>query len=187
MKLNDLKSLNDRAAQILAADDWTIERLSTATVKQVSAYSGIGRVTARRAIDEAAQALNEQGVEVSAQLANKQYYQKSPPRKIVSDWHKDGMSLLDIALASSSALAKIKGIEEALALTLISAAQDMLNKEKLYESQNVYIGGGAATVPAASAAFPAEWLSGAVAPPLMGARIRRNFDRAQEAYKAANG
>ena len=95
------------------------------------------------------------------------------------------MGLQDIALSSSTALAKIKDIDGGLALTLISVAQDMLNQEKLYESRTTYIGGGAANVPAASAAFPTEWLSGAIGPPPMGVRVKRNFDRAQEAYKAA--
>jgi ribosomal protein S13 len=185
MKLSELKSLTGPQAATLEANGRTVENLATSTVKQLTAYKGIGKITAQKVIEEAAALINSQGLEDAEQLAKERYYQKAPARKIVEDWVRDdGMILQDIAMASAHALAAVKGIKFDQALEIISAAQDILNKEKLYESRQ--IGGSVPeTVPATSAAFPAEWLSGAVEPPPMGARVARNFERAQEAYKAA--
>jgi hypothetical protein len=88
-------------------------------------------------------------------------------------------------LTSARALAALKGIDEALALRLISKAQDLVNKRGLYQSR-------IAAVPASpprqiNAAFDEKWLSGEVEPPLMSNRIRRNFEAAQGEYRVANG
>ena len=180
----ELKSLKSEALALLEADGWTVEKLAVATVKELVGYKGIGRVGAANAIAEAAEALNEQGLNEAGQLAEENYYQKAPSAKILTDWEDEGLPIEIVALSTSRALAAMKGIDEALALRLISAAQGIVNKRGLYQSRVVTSG---SPVRKTSAAFPEEWLSGKVEPPQMSIRVRRNFEAAQREYKAANG
>jgi len=86
-------------------------------------------------------------------------------------------------LSSAQALVALKGIDEQLALRLISAAQDIVNKRGLYESKIIAPGGSVRQI---SAAFDERWLSGEIEPPEMSIRIRRNFEEARREYRAAN-
>jgi post-segregation antitoxin (ccd killing protein) len=180
----ELKSLKSEAVALLEADGWTIENLAVATVKRLVSYRGIGRVGAAKAIAEAAKLLNERGLKDANRLAVEIYYQKAPPAKILEDWENDGLPIKAVALTSARALAALKGIDEPLALRLISEAQGIVNKRGLYQSRTVAPGGPTRQT---SAAFPEKWLSGEVEPPGMSIRIRRNFEAAQREYKVANG
>ncbi len=182
--LGIMDALNEDQATRLAYDGWTIEKLATSTAKELVAYKGIGRVGAAKIIAEAGQILNERGLDDAGQLAEEHYHQKAPPTKILTDWEDEGLPLKDVALTSARALAALKGIDEALAMRLISKAQDLLNQRGLYQSRMVLPGGGARQT---NAAFDEKWLSGEVEPPPMSIRIRRNFERAKEEYRAANG
>jgi hypothetical protein len=179
----ELKSLKSDALALLVTDEWTLEKLATATVKELMAYKGIGRVGAANAIAEATKILNDLGLEDADMLAAEHYYQKASPAKILEDWENDGLPIEVIALSSARALAVLKGIGEPLALRLISAAQGIVNKRGLQKSL-VFI---ESPVLETSAAFDEKWLSGAVAPPPMSIRVQRNFDEAQRKYKEING
>lgn len=169
---------------MLELDGWIIEKLAVATVGELVAYSGIGKIGAGKIIAEAAEILNEQGLVDADRLASERYYQKAPLPKVLTDWEEDGLPLKDVALTSARALGALKGIDEALAMRLISKAQDLLNFRGLYQGR-VYMGG--VSVRQINAAFDEKWLSGEVEPPPMSHRIRRNFEAAQREYKAANG
>jgi hypothetical protein len=110
----ELKSLKSEALALLEADGWTIEKLATATARELIAYKGIGRVGAAKAIAEAAEILNTQGLDDADRLAEEHYYQKAPPAKILTDWEGGGLPLKSVALTSARALAALKGIDEAL-------------------------------------------------------------------------
>lgn len=181
MSLEQIKSLTEKNRKLLESDDWTVESLATASVKDLTVYAGIGKATATRIISEAAAIVNASGIEESERLERDHYYQRTPPWKIIEDWEEEGMQLVDIALASAISLAAVKGISTELALRLISEAQGMVNKQNLNKSMVLP---PMAQQPATSSAFPVEWLSGAVEPPPMGIRIKRNFDRAKEEYEA---
>jgi hypothetical protein len=180
----ELKSLKNEAVALLDADKWTLDKLATATVKEIMAYKGIGRVGAAKAIAEAADLLNEQGLDDSDRLALEQYYEKAPPAKILKDWEAGGLSVKAVALSSAAALSALKSTGLLLALRLISEAQDVVNKRGLYQSR-VRVPGGLARQ--TNAAFDERWLSGAIEPPAMSIRVRRNFERAQREYKEQNG
>ena len=184
MNLNELESVTEQVVTLLEADEWTLDKLSTATVNELVAYKGIGKITAERIIEEAASLLNKKGLEDADRLAKEYYYQKTPPSKIALDWEKEGLSVTELALTSVRALVALKGIDESLAIQIISAAQDILNERKLYESHLTIPGSNPKVT---SAAFPVEWLSGAVAPPPMAVRVKRVFDEAVSAYARANG
>jgi Holliday junction resolvasome RuvABC DNA-binding subunit len=176
MSLSDVGALNQK--------QWTVEKLAVATVKVLTAYTGIGKITADKAIAEAAGILNEQGAEDAGRLAIEHYHQKAPPAKILTDWEDGGLPIKAVALSSAQALSALKGIDEQLALRLISKAQDIVNERGLYESRIIAPAG---TVRQTSSAFDERWLSGEVDPPPMSLRVRQNFERAQKEYKAANG
>lgn len=178
----ELKSLKSEAAALLEADSWTVEKLAVATVKELVAYKGIGRVGAAKIIAEAVDALNATGLEEAEGMATEHYYKKFAPETILKDWEADGLGVKTVALSSSArALAALKGIGEALALQLISAAQNIVNERGLYQSQTVLAG----PVRQTNAAFDEKWLSGEVEP-AMSIRVRRNFEVAQREYRAAN-
>jgi hypothetical protein len=183
MSLSDIGALNHKQAAMLEFDDWTIEKLAVATVKELVAYTGIGKITATRAIAEAAGIVNEQGAEYAGRLAAESYYQKAPLAKILTDWEDDGLAAEAVALTSARALAVLKGIDEGLALRLISKAQGIVNKRGLYQSRIVATGGPGRQT---NAAFDEKWLSGEVEPPAMSIRVRRNFEEARREYRAAN-
>lgn len=181
----ELKSLKPEAAALLEADNWTIEKLAVSTVTRLVMYKGIGKVTARKVIAEAAEILNDQGLDEAGQLASEHYYQKTPLAKILTDWEEADLPLKNVALTSARALAALKGVDEALALRLISKAQGLVNKRGLYQSRSVITAGG--TARETNAAFDEKWLSGEVEPPAMSTRVRRNFEAAKREYRAANG
>jgi len=181
MRLDEMESLTAPMVALLEADGWTVETLATATIKALVPYKGIGKVTAKNAIIEAGKLMNREGLDNAKQLEKEYYYQKSPPRKILNDWGSEGLSVQNVALASARGLAALKGIDEVLALRIISAAQSIVNELKLYESRVSMPSNPGPTV--ASSAFPIEWLDGTVEPPLMGVRVERNFKRAKEAYE----
>jgi hypothetical protein len=118
----ELKSLKPEAAAMLEADGWTVEKLATAPVKSLVIYTGIGKVGAAKIIAEAGEVLNAQGLNEAENLATKHYYKKAPLSKILKDWEDDGLRTDIVALTSARALAVLKGIDEALALRLISEA-----------------------------------------------------------------
>lgn len=177
----ELKSLKDVPLALLEADGWTIEKLATATAKELVIYKGIGRVGAAKIIAEAAEILNEQGLADADRMASERYYQKVPLAKVLTDWEEDGLPIKNVALTSARALGALKGIDEALVIRLISAAQDLLNERGLHQSR-VYMPG--TSVRQINSAFDEKWLSGKVAPPPMSIRVRRNFEAAQKEYKA---
>lgn len=109
---------------------------------------------------------------------------------------RDGWTVDLLALASVRALTSYKGIGDATAAKIISQAQDRVNEHGLYESKQqqdeairLARGSGLSTpvYPETSPAFPVEWLSGAVEPPPMGVRIRRNFEAAKLAWEVKHG
>lgn len=183
--LGMMDALNEDQVSRLARDDWTIEKLAVATVKELVSYKGIGRVGAAKIIAQAAGIMNRGLMEDANKLAIEHYYQKAPAAKILTDWEDEGLPLKNVALTSARALAALKGINEALALRLISKAQDLLNERGLYQSRMAVSGDSAAHQ--ANAAFDEKWLSGEVEPPPMSIRVRRNFEAAQREYRAANG
>lgn len=180
----ELKSLKPEAAALLMADGWTIEKVAVATVKKLMAYKGIGRIGAAKAISEAAEMLNEQALEDADRLELEHYYQKAPHTKILEYWEDDGLPIKAVALSSARALAARKGIDESLAMRLISHAQGIVNKRGLYQSRIVAPG---SPLRQTNAAFDEKWLSGEIQPPSMSIRVRRNFEQAQKEYKAVNG
>lgn len=180
MSLSDIGALNHTQAAMLEFNNWTIEKLAVATVRELVAYKGIGKKTATKAITEAAEILNEQGLDEADQLATEHYYQKASPARVLTDWEKGGLSIEVVALSSARALAALKGIDEALAPRLISAAQGIVNKRGLYQSR-IYMPG--ISVRQINAAFDEKWLSGEVEPPSMSIRIRRNFEQIQREYR----
>jgi hypothetical protein len=183
MSLSDIGALNHKQAGLLEFHEWTIEKLAMATIKELVKYAGIGEITARRAIAEASAILNEQGLEAAEALAEEHYYQKAPLAKILTDWEEGGLPAKAVALSSAASLAVMKGIDEPLALRLISKAQDVVNKRGLYQSRIATPRGG---VRQTNAAFDEKWLSGKVVPPAMSIRVRRNFERARREYRANN-
>jgi hypothetical protein len=180
----ELKSLKPEAVSLLEADGWTIEKLAVATIKELVAYKGIGRVGGGNAIAEATEILNQQGLEDAETLAIERYYQKAPLAKILTDWEEAGLSIEAVALSSARALVVLKNIEKSLALKLISAAQNIVNKRALYQSRVATPGAEARQI---NPAFDEKWLSGEVEPPPMSLRVQRNFEKAQREYRAANG
>jgi hypothetical protein len=187
MSLNEIKALTEKTRGLLEADNWTIEKLATATVRDLTKYAGIGKATAPRIISEAMGIVNETGAQDSERLAKELYYQNSPSWKILKDWEKEGMAIEDIAVASAGALAAVKGISMEQSLQLISEAQGIVNKRGLQSSRVVRGGGSIGAVPAISAAFDEEWLNGKVQPPEMSVRVKRNFEEAKQAYKEKYG
>lgn len=185
MYIEELKSLTRPQVEILEEAGWSVEDIATSQIKDLTRLKGIGKVTARKVIEEAAFLLNEQGLEEAEQLAKERYYQKAPPAKILEDWAAEGLPVEVVALSTAAALARIKGIDESIAMRIISEAQDVLNRQKLYESRTVAASDVASK--GASPAFPVAWLSGDEEPPPMSNRIRRNFETAREAYRKANG
>jgi hypothetical protein len=181
--LDMMDTLNRDQAARLAMDVWTIEKLAIATVKELMTYKGIGRIGARKIIAEATEILNERGLEDADRLAEEHYYQKAPLAKILTDWEEGGLPAKAVALSSAASLAVMKGIDELLALRLISKAQDVVNKRGLYQSRIATPRGG---VRQTNAAFDEKWLSGEVIPPAMSIRVRRNFERARREYRANN-
>lgn len=181
MTLAELKSLKDDIAAMLETDGWTAEKLATATVKELTSYKGIGKVGAKNIIAEAAGVINEAGLKTADQLAIERYYQKAPPGKIIEDWEDEGLSPNIVALTTARGLAVLKGIDEALALRLISKAQGVVNKRGLHQSRVISPGG---PIRSTSPAFDEKWLSGEAEPPDMSIRVRKNFERAQREYKA---
>lgn len=186
MNIDDLTCITKPQAETLKAADWTIDNLAAATIKELTGIKGIGKKTAERITEEARALLNATGLEEARQLAKERYYQKAPAAKIAEDWGEEGLTLENIALASAQALEAVKGIPYERALQVISYAQAELNRLKLEESKMVTFAGGGASKKAVSSAFPEEWLSGEVPPPPMGVRVQRAFDKAKEAYEAAN-
>jgi hypothetical protein len=182
MSLDMMETLNDNQAAMLAIDGWTVEKLAVGTVKELTSYKGIGRVGAKNIIAEAAEILNEQGLEDAEQLAEERYYQKAPLAKVLTDWEDEGLDIQEVALTSARALAALKGIDEDLAIRLISKAQDLINQRGLYQSKAVVPYGG--TPRETSPAFPVAWLIGDEEPPPMSTRVRRLFDKAKEEYQA---
>lgn len=179
----ELKSLKREVLTLLDTDGWTVEKLAVATVKELVAYKGIGRVGAAKAIAEAAGIVNEQGAEDAGRLAAERYYRKAPLAKILTDWEEADLPFEAVALSSARALAALKGIDESLALRLISKAQDLVNERGLYQSRIVTPG----PTRQINSAFDERWLSGEIEPPPMSIRVRRNFEEAQRKYKEANG
>lgn len=145
MSLSNLKSLNQRQINTLFEESWTVEQIATAKIKNLTGYSGIGKVTAEKVIEEAALLVNAQGLEEAEKLSIERYYQKTPPWKIIADWEMAGLSLEDVALSSVEALSILKGINEDLASKCITIAQTKVNDRKLIESQQMFPlpGGGA--------------------------------------------
>lgn len=184
MNLSDVEALNQKQMAMLVLDGWTVEKLAVSTIEKLTSYNGIGKVTAAKVIAEAAEILNEQGAEDAGRLAVEHYYQKAPPAKILKDWEDGGLPIKVVALTSMQALAALKGIDEKLALRLISAAQDIVNKRGLYQSR---ITTPAGSIRQNSPAFDEGWLSGEVEPPPMSIRVRRNFERAQKEYREVIG
>lgn len=182
LELKSLKSLKLEAVALLEANGWTIDKLATAAIKDLAAYKGIG-VGAAKIIDEAAEILNEQGLADADQLAEEHYYKKTSPDKVLEDWEEEGLTIKIVALTSARALAALKGIDEAMALRLISTAQDLLNRRGLYQSRMVLPG---STTRQINAAFDEKWLSGEIEPPAMSIRVRRNFEAAQREYRETN-
>ena len=180
----DLKSLKPEEIALLEADGWTVEKLAVAAVKKLTGYKGIGRVGAARVIAEAADIVNEQGVKDASRLGVESYYQKTPLAKILIDWEESNLSIEVVALSTARALAALKGIDEPLALKLISEAQGIVNERGLYQSHIAASGG---VIRQNNAAFDERWLSGEIEPPEMSIRVRRNFEQAQEEYRIANG
>jgi SpoU rRNA methylase family enzyme len=176
----ELKSLKAEPLALLDADGWTVEKLAVTTVKKLMAYKGIGRIGAKKAIAEAAEILNAQGLEDANKLAAEYYYQKSSLAKILADWEDGGLPTKTVALTPARALAALKGIDESLALRLISEAQDIVNKRGLYQSRIAAPGGA---VRQTSPAFDEKWLSGEAEPPEMSRRVRRNFEAARREYR----
>jgi hypothetical protein len=183
MSLSDIGALNQKQAAMLEFDNWTVEKLAVAAVKDLVTYKGIGRVGAAKAIAEAAGIVNKQGAEDAGRLAVERYYQKAPLAKILTDWEADGLLLEAVALSSARALAALKGIDEPLALRLISKAQDLVNERGLYQSRITAPGGPTRQI---NAAFDERWLSGEIEPPPMSIRVQRNFENAQREYKETN-
>lgn len=64
-ELTDLKSLKPEWALVLAGDKWTVSKLATADIKQLTPCAGIGDVTAQRIIGEARQLVNWEGLKAS--------------------------------------------------------------------------------------------------------------------------
>lgn len=180
MNLSDL-SLTKSQIDVLESNGWAVSDIATANVSQLTRLKGIGRVTAEKVILEAVELLNTEGLQEAEHLAMERYYQKAPPAKVLEDWEEEGLFTLDVALYSASALALLKGITEDQALKIISYAQGVVNKEKLYESK---VNSLAPPKPS-SPAFPEKWLSGEEEPPPMSIRIRRNFEKAKVEYEGA--
>lgn len=178
-----LKSLKPELVTMLEADGWDVGKLAVTTVKKLVGYRGIGRVGAAKIIVEAAGTLNERRLDEADQLAEEHYYRKSSRAKVLTDWEEDGLPIENVALTSARALSALKGIDEALALRLISKAQDIFNKRGLYQSSMVLPGGRARQT---NSAFDVRELSGEIQPRPMSNRIRRNFEAAQREYRAAN-
>jgi hypothetical protein len=179
MRLNDLTTLTKPQVEILETNDWTVERIAAAEVKELTALKGIGQVGAKKAIAEAATLVNTSGLVEAGRLALEVYYQKTPSWKVLEDWEIDGLPIQNVALATAGGLAVLKGIDEGRALILISEAQTIVNKQKLQESRQPAPGAVPKTT---SAAFPVEWLSGQVEPPAMSVRVRATFDKAKAEY-----
>jgi hypothetical protein len=184
MKLSELKTLTTSQAEILEANGWTVKSLAIAEAKILTSYKGIGKVTAQKVISEAANMVNKSGLNEAEALELERYYQKTPSWKVLEDWEMDGLSIQNVALATAGGLAALKGINESQALILISHAQTIVNKQKLYESRQSAPGAVPKTT---SAAFPVEWLSGQVEPPAMSVRVKANFDKAKAEYEAVDG
>lgn len=66
-ELRDVKAIKPDWLPVLAADKWTVSKLATADIKQLTAYPGIGDVIAQRIIGEARQLVNIEGLKRSEQ------------------------------------------------------------------------------------------------------------------------
>jgi hypothetical protein len=187
MSLSDIGALNQKQAAMLEFDEWTVEKLAVATVKKLTEYIGIGKITATGTIAEAIEILNERGLDEAKDLALEHHYQKASRATratILKHWEDSGLPIKAVALSSARALAALKGIDETLALQLISNAQGIVNKRGLSQSRIVAPG---SPLRQTSAAFDERWLSGEVEAPPMSIRVRRNFEEAKKEYRAANG
>lgn len=191
MNLDELKSVTTPVAKVLGGNGWTVEKLSTASVKDLTGYPGIGKVTAQRIIAEAQEAFNQERLAESKTLDYQARWSVLSVESIVNELINDGLSLEVLALSPVRNLEGHKGIDRALATKIISHCQGEINKRKLYESQVLARGGTLARyigqAPNRSAAFPEEWLSGAINPPPMSVRVKRAFDQAKAEYEAENG
>lgn len=178
MSLNDMKSLTEMQRRLLEDDDWTVEKLARAEVKELTKVKGIGTATAPKIISEALGIINISSLD----SPKGSQYQNVPPRKVVLDWEEQGMNVLEIALASAGALVATKGVSQDLAIEVISAAQSIVNERNLYQGRQTAAIVMSSNPHAVSPAFPEEWLSGKVEPPQMSVRIKANFDQAKAAY-----
>lgn len=181
----ELKTITSQTVQILEADEWTIEKLSTASTKELTGYSGIGRTTAQKIIDEAQEILNDQMLSESEILDHKTSLATLPVDEVIQALVAEGLTIQVLALSPVRSLDGHRGIDRALAAQVISRAQGMVNEQGLLESKGIII----SNVPEkpSSPAFPEEWLSGAEIPPPMSVRVKRTFDKAKAIYEAENG
>lgn len=190
MRLNDFRTITSQVAKLLEADKWTVDKLATATVKDLTGYTGIGKVTAEKIIAEAGEYVNQAGLSEAERLERERYLATAPVRKIVEDLAGEGFSLDMLALLHVSNLEGYKLISHDLAKEIISFAQKEINRQKLFESRAMATqaavqqqSGNAVQQQGGNSAFPVEWLSGQVNPPPMSVRVRRAFEQAKAAYK----
>jgi hypothetical protein len=113
-----------------------------------------------------------------------------------------GWTVMELATASVSQLTTL-GLTEREAVKVIGAAGRLVNEEKKVEAYRADVLSiippsppgsphrpsppPPVYGPAASAAFPEDWLSGRAAPPPMAVRIRRIFDQAVRDYRVRGG
>lgn len=185
MTLDEMKSIPDPARAALEADDWTVEKLSTAAIRELTGYSGIGKATAQKIIVEAQNILNKWMLTETEALDRQAQLAVMPLEMIIQELIDDGLTLQVIALSPVRNLEGHKGINRELAARLISRAMEMVNEKGLLESRGVVQND--APYKKTSAAFPEEWLSGVVEPPPMSVRVRRSFEQAKADYEAENG
>lgn len=81
-ELTELKSLKPEWALMLAGAGWTVSKIATADIKQLTPYAGIGEVLAQRIIGEARQLVNWEGLKASQHNAapDSRHYPVDVPR-----------------------------------------------------------------------------------------------------------
>lgn len=183
--LNELKAVPSQALEALEADNWTIEELSTASVKELTGYSGIGKATGQKIIVEAQSILDKWMLTETESLDRQAQLEVMPADAIIRELIDDGLTLQVIALSPVKVLEGHRGISRELAAKVISRAMEMVNERGLLESKGIVIND--APYKKTFAGFPEEWLSGAVEPPPMSVRVKRVFDQAKAEYEAGHG
>ena len=130
MQLEDNKYIPKKVVEILEDDDWTINKLATAGVGQLTKYDGISKVTAQRIINEARQLMND-AIIVETEEMERTTRERRTPLEVIGIIEVEGWTLEQIATAGVEKL--LDYCTEDTAKKAIQIAIQRVNEKKFAE------------------------------------------------------